>query len=838
MDRGVLEELYERARAMSPAARAAFLAEACRSEPTVAAELRSLLAHAEPGEAFFAGLAGAVASPVAGHRLGQYRLLGTLGSGGMGTVYRAYDARLDREVALKFLPPHLGSQPEARERLLVEARAAAALEHPNVCTIHEIGETTDGRPFIAMACYAGETLKERLERGPVPPAEAVAIAAQIARGLAAAHARGIVHRDVKPGNVMLGADGTVRLLDFGLAKLQDVTLTGPGITPGTVAYMAPEQVRGDRLDPRTDLWALGVVLYEMLTGKRPFQGGNGQAVRLAILNEEAPPLGRDRTDIPERLARVIERLLRKDPAARYRDAAELLGDLEPAPPGARRPRSAARQRWRARATILGATLAFVIAAWSVGRQREGRLPEVRRLAVLPLADLTGDPAREYFVVGMHEALVAELSRVRELTVLSRQSTLRYHGSELPLPAIAGELGVDALLEGSVFLADDSVRITVQLVRADPEEHIWGGSYHRALRNALGLQGEVARAVAQAIHARAFPATPSVRPAMAIPPAAQEAYLKGIYHLERQTQFTELGAGRLAVLRSAVEALEEAARLAPGWASAHARLARAYHFVASGYPELADQFYPRSKLAAQRALELDENESVAHAALGFVLFMYEREWAGAEAAIRRALALDPNSHQWVYAIYLLATARYEEAIAHYRLAEERNPLSPFLKAQVADAYACAGRHDQAVAQLEDLAARLSEVPVWLLAKLGNEYLAASRFPEAIRQLERAVTLSDSQPEYVAHLAHGYARAGRRGEARRLLPRLETRAGEWYAPELYAALGDTGRAVAAVEAAFRDHSRRFLFTVFRCEPVYPAVRDDPRIRAIVRQLRFPA
>ncbi len=327
-----VEELYERALELNPEARAAFLAEACRGDPQLEVDLASLVAHAEAAEAFFAGLAETVVSPTQGHPVGHYRLIGALGSGGMGTVYRAYDTRLDREVALKFLPPHLSAQLEARERLLVEARAAAALEHPNICSIHEIGETSAGRPFIAMACYEGETLKERLARGSVPPAEAVAIAVQVARGLRAAHAHGIVHRDVKPANVILGTDGMVRLLDFGLAKIADVTLTGPGATPGTVAYMSPEQARGDAVDHRTDLWSLGVVLYEMLTGERPFGGGNDRAVIQAILHEEPEPISKRRSDTPAPLARIAERLLQKSPAGRYGSADALLADLVSAPP--------------------------------------------------------------------------------------------------------------------------------------------------------------------------------------------------------------------------------------------------------------------------------------------------------------------------------------------------------------------------------------------------------------------------------------------------------------------------------------------------------------------------
>jgi serine/threonine-protein kinase len=355
-----MEELFELARAMGAEARASFLAQACGGDAGLERELTSLLAHAEPAESFFAGLAESVVSPAVGHRVGHYRLVGTLGSGGMGTVYRAHDTRLDRVVALKFLPPHLSAEPEARARFLVEARAAAALEHPNICSIHAIGDTDDGRPFIAMACYEGETLKERLSRGPLPPAEAVGIAVQLASGLRAAHARGIVHRDVKPGNIMLCADGTVRLLDFGVAKLADLTITGPGVTPGTIAYMSPEQARGDPVNHLTDLWSLGVVLYETVSGARPFRGENDRTLIQAILHEHPEPLHSVPGDAPPFVPRIVERLLRKAPEDRYQSAEELLAELSRGAPAGGA--AAVRRRVRAHRRTLAVSGAGLVAA--------------------------------------------------------------------------------------------------------------------------------------------------------------------------------------------------------------------------------------------------------------------------------------------------------------------------------------------------------------------------------------------------------------------------------------------------------------------------------------------
>jgi DNA-binding SARP family transcriptional activator/TolB-like protein len=492
---------------------------------------------------------------------------------------------------------------------------------------------------------------------------------------------------------------------------------------------------------------------------------------------------------------------------------------------------------RERAGILVATLvAFLAASWATRNQLRRETLEIRRLAVLPLANLTGDERQAYFVDGMHEALVTELSQIPDLTVISRQSTVQYRGTDRAVPVIARELGVDALLEGSVFRGEDSVRITVQLIRADPEGHMWAGTYHGALRNAIALQGEVARAVGRAIHARAAPEPHARIAAPAVSPEAQEAYLQGLYHLERQMVTMELTTSdRLEALRTAVANLEHAVALAPEWAAAHAKLARAYHWIASNSEELAPEFYPKSKAAALRALELDPNEAQAHASLGFVLFSHEWDWEGAERSIQRALALDPNSHQWIYALFLFAAGRYDEAATHFQRAQERNPLSPILKRQLAEAYSCAGRHDEAIAELEELQARLGDRPAWLRAAFGEEYLAKSMFPEAIAALESAVTLSDSNPWYVAPLAHGYARAGRVGDAHRLVRWLEQRPGRWYAPQVYTALGDTGRAIAMIQSAFEQRSGDILS--LPCETAYPALRNKPQIREIVGRIGVP-
>ena len=483
-------------------------------------------------------------------------------------------------------------------------------------------------------------------------------------------------------------------------------------------------------------------------------------------------------------------------------------------------------------------------------QAPGRTPpEVERIAVLPFANLTGDPDQDYFVQGLHDHLITELAKIDALTVYSRQSVLRYRESDQPLGEIARELGVEALVEGSVFQVGDTVRITAQLVQARPEQHLWAESHQGLRGEALALQGEIARSIIRAIHGRIEPAVDArLAPGRPMDPAAQEAYLRGLYHLERASYGQALPASeRDEALWTAVAFLEHAAELDPESAAVHAKLARAYHWVASGFGGVYEgEFYPRSRAAALRALELDETESQAHASLGFVQFAYEWDWGAAERSIRRALELDANSHHWIAALYLRAAGRYDEAIEHFRMAEERNPLSDVLKAQLANAYACAGRYEEAMVQALELYTRVSGSgargvvgdTVWLLDRLSLWSSELGRHDEAVAMMEDAVALTDSLSRGPG-LGFVLARAGRVDEARALARRLEEQAVSAGTPlradHLYAALGENDRALDIVEEALRGN--RSLRAWVRCTGTYALLRDEPRMRALIEPVGFP-
>ena len=849
------ERLYERARGLDPESRAALVEDACRDDPRLRDELLALLVEADAAEEFFQMLENAVIStrfpfdepndekdgypagrlppfPLAelpeGTVLGHYRILSFIGSGGMGTVYRAYDTVLERHVALKFLPP-LSTRLDDEERLLNEARSAAALEHPNVCTIHEIGQTDDGRPFIAMALYEGETLKERLRRGPLSVREAVEAGIQIARGLEVAHARGILHRDVKPGNVILGTDGTTRLLDFGLATVMDASRGPSEGTPGTIAYMSPEQVRGEPLDARTDLWSLGVVLYEMLTGDRPFRGESSQSLLRSILEDDPEPLSK-RAGLPVPLARVVERLLSKDPSLRHGSAKEVVADLTrvlslPGPEGRRHRRNS----WLAGSA---AVLVGLVAAglWLPERleQLSPAAADAPSIAVLPLVNLGSDPQDNALADGLTEELIGILARTEGLRVVESASVFAFRGHGGDVRRIADSLGVSNILEGGLQKTGSRLRVQMRLVDGRDGSSRWSQTYDRGFEDVFAVQDDIARAVAGELGLRLDDdAEQRDLRRQTRNVAAYELYLRG-----NDAQLTRTDSG----VRQSKEYFEQAIAIDPTYAAAHAGLALTYVRLGSaaepGLP-LPELRLALADAAARKAVALDDSLAEAHQALGRV-HMTMLDFPSAKTEIERALALDPTrpitrlTLTWLH----LWAGRPSEALAEAGRALAVDPLAPIVHTEVAYALFANRRYDEALAQLDRV--RGVRPPLRRVAVLAAQcYVEKGMWDQAIAALRPQAETGDRLT--IAFLGHVLARAGQREEATRVLADLlarqeRTGAGAFEVAIVYAGLGELDETFAWLDRSVDDYSLKVQIMA----PTFDALHRDPRFERLSRRL----
>ncbi len=777
-----------------------------------------------------------------GRTLAHYRILEKIGAGGMGEVYRAHDEQLDRDVALKLLPAQSFADDAARARLLREARAAAALNHPHICTIHEVGEA-DGQAYIAMEFIEGHPLADVIPRGGLPLEPLLRYGVQIADALAHAHERQIAHRDLKSSNVVITPEGRAKVLDFGLAKrlssheLAEVatqsqdSLTQPGAVMGTLAYMAPEQLRGQPADARSDIWALGVVLYEMAASQRPFRGQTGFELSSAILSQAPEPLpGR----VPLELKAIVERCLEKEPGERYQRAGEVRAALEAVQRGGAAPRvarryQAVRGRWLALVSALVLMTAALVGL-NVGGVRERlfgtRAPKIESLAVLPLENLSRNPEQEYFADGMTEALITELSKVSALKVISRTSAMRYKKRDKPMPQIARELGVDGVVEGSVAREGEQVRITVQLIHGPTDKHVWAESYQRELRGILALQSEVARVIAGEIRVAITPAEQArLASARPVNPEAYELYLKGQFYVNKFTP-EEFQRG-VAYLHQAVEK-------DPAEPLAYAGLALAY--AEGGHMLVAppQEAFPQARAAALKALELDDTLAEAYTALAMYVQYYNWDWPAAEQAFRRALELNPNfaqahqHHGW----YLRALGHPEEAVAELKRAKELDPLKPLFGANLAYLYSDAGQYDQAIDEAQKVLELDPNFPVGLLA-LGVAYAGKGMYNEAIATHQR---LAAADPAWKLDLARTYVLAGQPDETRQILAGLKDEEKDpWMLATVYVALGDKNEAMRWLEAAYQARHQFLPYTVYGQE--FAPLRDDPRFQDLLRRMNFP-
>jgi len=683
-----------------------------------------------------------------GKTISHYKILEKLGEGGMGVVYRADDTKLERHVALKFLSPRILGTDREKARFVREAKAAAALNHPNICTIHEIDEA-DGQTFIAMECVEGQSLKARIESGSIALDETLAIAAQIAEGLAEAHAKGIVHRDIKPANIVVTPKGRVKIMDFGLARSSEATqLTAAGTTVGTVVYMSPEQARVDCVDHRTDIWSLGVILHEMIAGRRPFRGDRDQAVIYSILNEEPEPLSAALPEVSGELEDVVCRMLSKDPASRHQSAQEVLADLSSIPG-------------------VGETITST-------RQVDAR-KRTPSVAVLPFLDMSPQRDQEYFCEGMAEELINALTHLGGLKVSARTSSFQFKGAGSDVRRIGRDLGVETVLEGSVRKAGSRLRITAQLINIADGYHLWSEKYDRDMEDIFAVQDEIGLAVADKLKVKLLgEEKTAIARRRTLDPEAHKLYLKGLYFLRT---YTADG------LSKAIGYFERALEKDPDYASAHYGLAEVF-YVCTFWGNMApNEAYPRAKTCVNKALEIDDTLGEAHAVLGLVYAFYDWNWKLAEGELKQALQLNPGSavvhmsRSWLLSL----TQRHDDAVIEARRAQELDPLSNIVNAHVGFACIWGSQYDNAI---EELQMTLTMDPSFYLAHyyLGLAYRGKSMIEEAVAEFEKAVELGPGTLWPATILATTYFMIGKKAEGERLFQSLKRRSQHEYVPPM--------------------------------------------------------
>jgi len=737
-----------------------------------------------------------------GQTVSHYKILEKLGEGGMGVVYKAQDLKLDRTVALKFLPTQFGSEEEQKKRFFQEAKAASALDHPNVCTIHEIDQTAEGQTFICMAYYEGEPLNKKLERGYLTLEEVLDFGLQIAQGLAKAHQIGIIHRDIKPGNIIITEEGLAKILDFGLAKLvgkSSVTTSQKVI--GTTGYMSPEQLCGETVDQRTDIWSLGMVLYEMSAGQPPFSGESEQAIMYAILNDAPLPITNIRAGLFEEIDRMVRKCLEKKPSFRYQFVNDLIVDL--------------RRLQKDKTPSVGVSAA-----------------PPKSIAVLPFDNISPDPENEYFSDGLTEEIITNLSKVRTLKVISRTSIMRYKGVKKPVKQIAGELGVQFILEGSVRKQGNDLRISAQLIDAAQDAHLWAERYRGTVEDIFDIQEKVAGEITGALKLHLTPSEEKdLKKRYTENTEAYQLYLQGRYFWNKRTE--EGMKKGIAFFRQAIEK-------APAYAPAYVGLADA-HILLGVYGYLPSiEVMPAARAAALTALEIDNTLAEAHASLAHVKMLYEWDWEGAEREFLQAIQLNPGyapARLW-YSLNLSSMGRLEEALAEIRHARELDPLSLIINTDVGLIHYFARRYDQAIEEYQKTL-EIDRNFFVVRAALGLAYEQTGRYPEAIAELQQALTLSGGSTLMVAALGHALAAAGRRGEAQEILKKLEETSKERYVSpysvaRIYAALGETDLAFDWLEQGYKQRSLFLIHAPLKVDPAFDFLRSDPRFTELLKKV----
>jgi len=771
-----------------------------------------------------------------GKVVSHYKILEHLGGGGMGVVYKAEDTRLKRTVALKFLPPTLTTDPEAKERFVHEAQAASSLDHPNICNIHEIGETDDGQLFIAMACYDGETLKKNIERGPLKIEEAIDIAIQVAHGLAKAHEHGIIHRDIKPANIMITSDGLGKIVDFGLAKLSGQTmLTKTGSTVGTAAYMSPEQARGETADHRTDIWAIGVVLYEMLTGRHPFAGEYESAVTYRILNEDPEFVSKIRPEVPARLDHIIERAIAKDPAQRYQTADELCADLKAVSEdrtGSRQRKAVfgrlgRRQRKIAVRALPVLIVLIAVIVYFLTRGVPGSGPV--SIVLLPLENITDDKSQEWFIDGMTEALITSLARISGLRVTQRSSAMKYRGGNKSASEIASELEVSYVLEGSVLRLTNHVKITIRLIDAVTNKYLWAEEYSRDFTELLALQGEVAKTIAGQVQVTLTQAEHNLlSQEKHVDPKTYEAYLKGNFFLYK---LTREGIGM------ALQYYELATGIDSTYAPAYAGIALVWGARAQmGYAPMSVAA-KEGEWAINKALALDSSLAEVHYMVGVRRAWLEWNWDGAMQSFRKAVELRPNlAEMRAYFSHLLFTLKQpDEAMVQIEEALKLDPFNSLIQSLYAMDLMYVRRYDEVIRVLRKTLQSSPIEPV-ALSTIRSAYHQKKMDDEAL-EAWRLSYEARGDSEAIHALNHGRAEGGYSRALQNLAEMLIERSktsyvAPWQVATLYTRAGMKEAALDWFEKAYDAHDPNMPY--LNVDPIFDELRGHPRFQAILKKM----
>lgn len=787
----------------------------------------------------------------AGRRLGPYEILGPIGAGGMGEVYRARDTRLDRIIAVKVLPAALAVDEVYRQRFEREARAASALNHPHIAHVYDVG-VDEGTHFIAMEYVEGQNLRELVAHGPLDVDRMVDLGQQMASALEEAHSRGIVHRDIKSANAVVSPNGQVKLLDFGLARrtlesaaalssrVETEARTQAGLVVGTVPYMSPEQALGKEVDHRTDLFSLGVVLYELAVGRLPFVGDTATQTIDQICHASPEPLSKSRSDVPAELERVVRKCLEKERDRRYATARDLLVDLRNLQrdrASGTGPRTAPAPGKNRRVLLVGAVVLVaavaVVAGALYGKARRGA--SIGSVAVLPFENATGDPSNDYLSDGISESLINKLSSLPGLRVISRKSAFAFKGQKLGPAEIGAKLGVDALLLGSLAQRGSSLAITAELVSVRDDTQLWGEKYARRADDVLQIEGEIAATIARTLRRQlSGEETERLARAATDDPEAYRLYLKARGFL----------VGNQQEMDKSIDLFQQAVAKAPEYALAHAGLAEAHTRQAFLRGSGREEPLKRARAAVKRALELDPDLAEAHAALGLVRFYFEWDWAGAEAEFRRAIELNPGSRvgQEEYGWFLTALGRLDEGLAHSQDAARLDPLSVGPVHDMAINFMIRGDLDQAAATFRR-AIDIDPNWTWGYVKLGRTLAMQGKCPEAMAQAEVAERrIADGgAPLSRAWLGATYAICGEPARARQKLDELHALSEERYVDpstyaDIHASLGELDEALRCYEKAWEDRTPSMAYASIASR-INPRLAGNPRLEAIVRRMNFP-